>query len=107
MWYASRMPEILPKEEVDAAYAAVDAAKAVRQFHRRRTERGNKQREADISLALERLKTVMQPLRSEIGRFPYGPQTDTADKNRLTIYDASKAVQRERRKLWKMKNPKG
>ena len=45
----------------------------------------------------------MKPLRSEIGRFPYGPQTDEAEANRERIRQASDALQRERRKLWKMR----
>ena len=49
------------------------------------------------------LKRAMRPLRSEIGRFPYGPQTDEAEANREEIREASTAIQRERRKLWKMR----
>jgi hypothetical protein len=44
----------------------------------------------------------MGPLRSEIGRFAYGPQTTLAERNRQAIRDASDKLQRERRKLWKM-----
>lgn len=83
--------------EVATAYA-----QEVRQHHRRRTEKRSRQRQADIKLALRRLKEAMKPLRSEIGRFPYGAQTDEAEARRAAIREASAAIQRERRKLWKM-----
>lgn len=86
-----------------AAKAAVDNAAKVRKFHARRTQTGSKQRAADIEMALARLKEAMAPLRSEIGRFPYGPQTDAAEANRERISEMSEAIQRERRKLWKMR----
>lgn len=96
------MPAQLPQEAIDTAWAAVDLAKATRKVHARRTRKGSKQREDDIRNARERLKAAMKPLRSEIARFPYGPQTDQAEENRRTIRDASLAIQAERRQLWKM-----
>lgn len=103
MWYDPSMPAKLPPNLIENAEAAVAYAQQVRRYHARRTDRRSGQRAADISLALERLKEAMEPLRSEIGRFPYGPATATADRNRQAIRDASAAVQAERRKLWKMK----
>lgn len=103
MWYASSMPRILPQDDLDAAYAARDYAQSVRRLHRRRTSRGSAQREQDIQLALDRLKDAITPLRSVIGTFPYGPQTTEAARNREDVLEASDALQRERRKLWKMK----
>lgn len=98
------MPTVLPQQAIDDADAAVAFAAQVRKFHRRRTDkRQSVQRSADIESALSRLKDAMEPLRSEIGRFPYGAQTDAAERNRETIRDASAAIQRERRKLWKMR----
>lgn len=97
------MPVQLPKEALAAADAAVVFAQQVRKHHRRRTSRSAEQRAKDIDLALARLRDAMAPLRSEIGRFPYGPQTDAAERNRDKIRDASEALQRERRKLWKMR----
>jgi hypothetical protein len=97
------MPEKLPEDDLNLALAAVEHAQSVRKLHRRRTDKGNKQRNQDIGIALERLQSSMRPLRREIGRFPYGPQTDTAERNRDAIRAASKAVQSERRKLWKMR----
>ena len=103
MWYASLMPKILPQEGLDTAYAAVDYARSVRAMHRRRSARGSAQRETDIQLALDRLKDAIAPLRSVIGSFPYGVQTEEAERNREAVLAASDAIQRERRKLWKMK----
>lgn len=71
-------------------------------FHAKRTGKDSPQRKADIELALERLKEAMKPLKSEIGKFPYGPQTDQAEANRQIIRDASAAIQAQRRKLWKL-----
>jgi hypothetical protein len=100
------MPEVLPKTVIEAADAAIINAQLVRKFHARRTKKASKQRTEDIELALTRLHECMKPLRTEIGRFPYGPQTDEAEANRDTIRDVSAAIQRERRKLWKMKEAK-
>lgn len=102
MWYASFMPTELPEDTIETALAAVAFAQQVRRFHARRTDKKSSQRASDIKLALSRLQNAMGPLRSEIGRFPYGPQTTLAENNRQVIRDASDAIQRERRKLWKM-----
>lgn len=102
VWYYSPMPEVRPTTELNAAASAIKYAQQVRMHHRRRTQPGSKQREADINIAKQRLKDAMRPLRTMIGRFPYGPQTEAAERNRAEIYEASAAIQRERRKLWKM-----
>lgn len=101
------MPSELPRDAIERADAAVAFAQQVRRFHRRRTNRNTTQREADICLALERLKEAMKPIRSAIGQFPYGPQTDVAEANRERIREASAALQVERRKLWKMSQQRG
>lgn len=88
---------------LDEAAAAVRYAQMVRAKHRRRTERGTREREEDIRLALERLKAAMKPLRSEIGRFAYGPPTPGEAPYRQSVRESSDAIQRERRKLWKMR----
>lgn len=103
MWYASLMPETLPKDKLQAAKAAIENARKVREFHARRTPKDSPQRAADIELALTRLKEAMKPLRAEIGRFPYGAQTDKAEANREVIRQASEAIQAQRRRLWKLK----
>lgn|SRR4051812_13430409 len=102
MWYDSLMPSELPRDAIDSADAACAFAQQVRKFHRRRTAKNSERRESDIKSAIERVREAMAPLRSEIGRFPYGPQTSIAEGNRQRIRDASDALQRERRKLWKM-----
>jgi hypothetical protein len=96
------MPQVLPEKLLRRAQQAVENAQRVRKVHRRRSTKGSEQREADLRLALERLRDAMKPLRSEIGRFPYGPSTPEAERNRERIYEASRAIQAERRKLWKM-----
>lgn len=106
MWYASRMPTELPKADLRKATAARDHARSVRRVHRRRTERGDPQRETDLDLALERLRSAMAPLRRQIGKFPYGPESAVAEQNRAVIRTLSSELQAERRKLWKMKKRK-
>ena len=58
-----------------------------------------------FAIGLERLAQAMKPIRSEIARFPYGPQTDTAEANRQKLRNLSKQIQGERRRLWKMQDP--
>jgi hypothetical protein len=99
------MPAELPQQAMKEARLAVTNAQEVRAFHRKRTARNDRQRKNDLTLAFERVKEAMRPLRSEIGKFPYGPQTQEAADNRQAIRDASAALQRERRKLWKMLKP--
>jgi type VI protein secretion system component VasF len=99
------MPAELPTKDIEAADAAVAFAQQVRRFHRRRSERRAPQRVTDIDNALKRIAAAMGPLRSAIGRFPYGPQTAVAEANRQRIREASAALQRERRKLFKMRVP--
>jgi hypothetical protein len=96
------MPTELPSNLIEAADAAAAFAQQVRRVHRHRTDRRSPGRIEDINSALEKLKAAMQPIRSEICRFPYGPQTTIAERNREKIRKASEALQRERRKLWKM-----
>ena len=99
------MPKELPKDVIAAAEAAIVFAQQTRKLHRRRTQVQSDQRQRDIEQALTRLRDAMAPLRSEIGRFPYGPQTTVAERNRQRIRDASTDIQRERMKLHKMMSP--
>lgn len=99
------MPATRPTAALDDATAAVDNAQRVRAYHRRRTEKRSKQRQQDIEIALDRIREAMKPLKSMIGQFPYGPATATAEANREEIRAASLALQKERRKLWKMQDP--
>jgi hypothetical protein len=103
MWYDSLMPEILPERDIDDAEAAIQFAQAVRRAHRLRRDGNHKRRASDIKIALDRLREAMRPLRSHIGRFPYGPTTPAAEANRQLIRMTSLNIQKERRKLHKMK----
>src|SRR5689334_19871943 len=96
------MPRHLPEKEIEDAAAAVAYAQQVRAYHRRRSARTSDQRVKDVEMALKRLKAAMKPLKSEIGRFPYGPQTTQAEANREIIRQAAADIKRERIKLWKM-----
>lgn len=89
-------------DDLARAEAAVLFAQQVRKTHRRRKRRLPTQRRQDIDEAVKRVREAMKPLRSEIGRFPYGPQGAEADMDRDRIRAASAALQSERRKLWKM-----
>jgi anti-sigma-K factor RskA len=92
-------------QELRHARAAIDYAQEVRAYHRRRTRPGNIQRESDLALAIDRLKHAMKPFRTRIGKFPYGPQTEQAIETIQAVRKASKELQTERRKLWKMRKP--
>lgn len=88
--------------EMEAARAAVRNAINVRNHHRRRTPRGDAQREADLAVALDRLREAMSPLRSAIGQFPFEPQTEAVLVRQAEIRELSTAIQAQRRRLWKM-----
>lgn len=93
-------PDILAEAE-----AAVKHALRVRRTHARRTEKGSKQRVRDVTMAIQRLHEAMKPLRSEIGRYAHGPQTEDRRKAHERYRAASAAIQGQRRKLWKMLPP--
>lgn len=100
------MPELPISQSVISAERAVEHAQSVRRYHARRTRKGSTQRETDIQFALDRLKASMGPLRVFISGFPYGAQTTVALQQRQSAHVASKALQRERQKLWKMQKRK-
>lgn len=93
-------------EQLDDAQAAAENAQRVRAFHRRRTDKRSSQRAQDIEIALERIKDAMKPLRSFLGAFHFGPQTEVMWEKHEMVSEASRALQAERRKLWKMQNHK-
>jgi hypothetical protein len=101
MWYDSYVPHQLPTEALKEAHAAVVFARQMRRYYARQ-DRDPERRAADLKKAMDRVREAMRPIRGEIGRFPYGPQTTRAEANREEIRKASEALQRERRKLWKM-----
>lgn len=96
------MTDQLPDDALENAAAAVAFAQLVRKRHAQKTTPGTRQRNADIRTATKRLHEAMAPLKSEIGRFPYGAVNATAEAKRTEIREASLAIQKERRKLWKM-----
>lgn len=99
------MPAKLPAEAIKEADLAVKNALEVRRYYAKRRPKDDPQRREDLSLAMQRIRKAMKPLKSEIGKFMYGPQTAQAEKNRERIRAASRALQTERRKLWKMLQP--
>lgn len=102
MWYDALMAEHPIQADLKAAFAAVRHARDVRKYHARRTTKGSAQRETDLSEALARLKEAMKPLRSYLGSVPYKTESHSLQEITANVEAASKAIQSERRKLWKM-----
>jgi hypothetical protein len=94
--------ELSPEATITNAESAVGHARAVRKHHARRTKPGTPQREADIKLALQSLADAMGPIRRRLGRLPY----ENTALNVEGLRAASRAIQTERRKLWKMRRKK-
>jgi hypothetical protein len=96
----------MPEPDLDTillgAAAAVSYAQDVRAHHRKRTKRGASQREADLWIARNRLREAMEPVRSVIGRAQFDLMSATKAKQIEKARQASRDLQRERRKLWKM-----
>lgn len=91
-------------EVLTAANAAVSYALDVRSHHRKRSKRGSPQREADLKIALARLREAMDPVRSVIARSQFELMNVTKARKIQKIRQASNDLQRERRKLWKMQD---
>jgi hypothetical protein len=87
---------------VEDAEEAVKYAQTARNLHARKSKRGTPQREADIKAALDKLKKAMKPIRRRIARLPYMNDESAAGELRK----ASQDIQRERRKLWKLRGSK-
>lgn len=87
------------KDTLARADLAVQNAQSVRKMHARKKL---KRREKDLELALQRLKAAMKPVRHQIARQAYLPSTAEGGKLRK----ASADLQRERRKIWKMRPKK-
>jgi hypothetical protein len=90
------------ESDLHAAFAAVRHAQDVRRFHRRRSKKGSKQREDDLATARDRVSKAMIPLRSYLGGAPHRPHTTENDELLARVREASKALQGERRQVWKM-----
>lgn len=93
------------QEALTDADAAVELAVRTRTSLRGRTTKGSAEREGQLRVALGELNAAAKPLRREAGRF----RTDAARERRwgLRVRKAATAIQRERRKLWKMQDRKG
>ena len=96
------MASRLTDDEVANAEAAIKHAQSVRRLHRRTTDRANRARQNDIKVALQRLKSTMSPIRRYLSSCYYGPQTAVTMLRKDQISQLSKAMQAERRKLFKM-----
>lgn len=113
LWYDTRMNGYEFSSALRVADLVVSQAQDVRAAHRKRSARENKERQQDIAVALRRLREAMRPIRSELARIPYAlPDLEGklghADlvAQQSALLDASDRIQRERRKLWKMKSRK-
>lgn len=93
-----------PAKIIADANGAVAFARATRLVNARTTSKGDIARERALRTALDKLRAAMLPLRSCMARFPYGPQTEAARRNRARVKVVSQEIQVERRKLWKMTN---
>lgn len=87
---------------VASAEAAVKHAIAVREQHAKRSSKSSERRKADLRVAQTRLQRAMKPIRSELARIARLPTTSESNTQYTRLATASKALQRERRKLWKM-----
>lgn len=92
------------EDDLREAYLAAEGGREVRAHHRKRTMRGDQQREEDIRMALERIRAAMKPLRSALGKFPWQSPSSSIKEKQQKVLEASVALQRERRKLWKMRD---
>lgn len=75
-------------------------------MYARRIPKGHANREYDIQQARERLRRTMKPLRSFLGAAPWQTQTEIHQELTQRVFAASKQLQSERRKLWKMQQRK-
>lgn len=88
-----------PESMIIQAERAAAYARRVRRLHARKTRPGSQQRETDIKLALDELAKAMAPIRRRLGQLPH----ERGALNVEGMRDASKLLQIERRKLWKMR----
>lgn len=94
--------ELQIERDLKAAELAARHAKDVRLYHARRSPKGSKQREHDLAEASERLKKAMKPLRSWLGQATAKEPTATHEEITKRVREASKELQAQRRRLWKM-----
>jgi len=91
--------------ELKEAKRAYEFSQQVRAHHRRRTDKGDSQREFDLQQARERLTAAMGPLRSYLARSQYVAPSKLRQGYLTRYRNASLALQSERRKVWKMQQP--
>lgn len=107
MWYHLSMEVERVESALKEAHAACRHSEDIRGFYARRSERESKQRQDDLHMARERVRLAMIPLRSYLG----AEAARSGTRRNVELYErvrkASKALQAERRKLWKMQTPKG
>ena len=89
---------------IQFADSAVQVAKDVRKYHAKRTKVGSATRNQDIMRAVGQVQAAMRPIRSALGRAPYDDITPDSEKRLEELREASRRLQVERRKLWKLRN---
>lgn len=97
------MPQESIESDLKKAAVAVRHAQDVRKNHARLTIKGSKQREDDLEIAAERVREAMKPIRSHLGRAPSDRSTDNREEILERVREASAALQKERRRIWKMR----
>lgn len=104
MWYTTTMERHPLEPALKEARAAVRHAQDTRNLHARRSKKGTPQREEDLKQARERIRLAMVPLKTFLGRAPFVRLTQEENELWQRATAASKALQRERMKVWKMQN---
>jgi hypothetical protein len=97
------MPEAIEQRDIDLAEAAIAGAQRTRKYHARRTQKSSSQRKQDLDIGMDALKEAMRPIRSALARLPSRQQTEAVKNERRELRSLSERIQKERRKLWKMR----
>jgi hypothetical protein len=87
------------RKAVDHARKVTRDCEAARSHLRRRTRPGEENREARLALYITALHDAMAPIRSQIGKIPYG---SVAPRDEVILRDVSKRLKYERKQLRKM-----
>lgn len=89
---------------VRAGESAVKGAQSARRKHARKTKRGDERRERDLKEAAENIQKAMKDLRPIIARMPWQTYSEARERTNDQVRRVSKAMQIERRKIWKMRS---
>lgn len=92
---------MLSNVEQANAERAIASAQECRKRLARHRRKGSPERNADIDRELHRLKLCMRPVRSFLARTQFEPDAP----GRFEALNLSFRMQRERRKLWKLRQP--